>query len=371
MKVLLVAGLFYPSKLGGPANTLYWLSKALVKRGIDLSVVTEYSHIDDGVVNKDCWNDVNDIQVFYCSHNGKLSFRVVSTAIKKVKSSDIIMLSSVCYLPNSLVAIYAKFRKKKIIWSPRGELLNSALNGNLAKLAHFKFLKFVLGKSVTFHATSEDEILSIQKVFGQFAKVVMIPNYMELPEKCIRNENTEKYFLYVGRIAPIKALDRLLTGLSISKLWRCRHYSFKFVGPVEEQFKEYYQKLLTLVNQYDLKDSVQFVGPIHGEKKFQVYADARCLFLVSNSENFGNVVIESLSQGTPVVTSMGTPWRRMKDVKAGYWIENSPECIAESIDNILEMPDSDYKTMRENALSFSKEFDVFSNIDRWIKVLNG
>lgn len=370
MKVLLVAGLFYPSKLGGPANTLYWLSKTLVKRGIELSVVTEYSHIDDGVVNKDCWNNVNDIQAFYCSHKGKLSFRVISTAIKELKSSDILMLSSVCYLPNSLVAISAKFKGKKIIWSPRGELLSNALNGNIAKLIHFKFMKCALGKSVIFHATSEEEKQAIQKVFGNTTKVVIIPNYMELPAKCERDNNAERYLLYVGRIAPIKALDHLITGLSLSKLWRKSGYSFKFVGPVEEQFKEYYQKLLALVDKYDLKDSVQFVGPLHGEIKFQAYADARCLYLVSNSENFGNVIIEALSQGTPVVASKGTPWSRLEDVNAGYWIENSPECIAESIDNILELSDWDYKTMRENALSYSKEFDVFSNIDEWIKILN-
>ena len=46
MEILISAGLFYPSKLGGPANTLYWLVKALCTRNLDLSVVNSNNHRD-------------------------------------------------------------------------------------------------------------------------------------------------------------------------------------------------------------------------------------------------------------------------------------------------------------------------------------
>lgn len=370
MKVLFPCGLFYPSRLGGPANTIYWLAKALQTNSIDVSVVTTDNCINKGAVCPDSWNEVGGVRVRYCHSKGKFPIKVVVHANKQLRTSDVVVFCSICYLPNFPIFLKALLQQKKVIWSPRGELLDSALQGNKAKLTYFKLLKLISRGRILFHATSEEEKQSIQKVFGQTAKVVMIPNYMELPTKCVRNDNAEKYLLYVGRIAPIKALDQLLTGLSLSKLWRKSGYSFKFVGPVEEQFKEYYQKLMTLVKQYDLKDSVQFVGPLYEERKFQTYADARCLFLVSNSENFGNVVIESLSQGTPVVASQGTPWQQLESCNAGHWISNAPEEIAKCVDELLSMNEEQYLRQRANALNLVKKFDVYENIEDWVKLFN-
>lgn len=87
------------------------------------------------------------------------------------------------------------------------------------------------------------------------------------------------------------------------------------------------------------------------------------------SENFGNVVIEALSQGTPVVASHGTPWSGLVDNQAGYWIENTPEEIARSIDFVLSMNDEDYSALRIKAHIYAQSFDVYENVNSWIKVL--
>lgn len=44
----------------------------------------------------------------------------------------------------------------------------------------------------------------------------------------------------------------------------------------------------------------------------------RVILLVSESENFGNVIIEALSQGTPVIASCGTPWAEIEKKNAGF-----------------------------------------------------
>ena len=53
MTLLISTALFYPSRLGGPANTLYWLSKALAKAGVQVTVVTTGSHIELGKIVPD------------------------------------------------------------------------------------------------------------------------------------------------------------------------------------------------------------------------------------------------------------------------------------------------------------------------------
>ena len=356
MRILFPCGLFYPSKLGGPANTLYWLTKALVKDGFDVSVVASNNHIEDGLVIKDQWTH---IRVRYCSVKGVFPFSIVRYASKEMIACDIVVFSSICYLPNFPLAIKARLRRKKIVWSPRGELLGEALQGNKGKLLYFKLLKLLLGNHVLFHATSNEEKASIQSIFGSNANVVIIPNFMELPQREKRENLQPEYFLYLGRIAPIKALDKLVKGIAKSERFMQSDYVFKLAGGVERQFEDYYTRLQELVHQFNLDKKLVFLGPVNGKEKYSILANARYLFLVSNSENFGNVVLESLSQGTPVVASKGTPWQSLIDNNAGFWIENSPEDIAYCIVQILSYSEKEYLSKRENAFSLAMQFDVF------------
>lgn len=370
MKVLITTGLFYPSKFGGPANTLYWLAKSLVSNKIKVSVVTSNNHIDAGLVDFDEWTEIDNIRVRYCTVKSKLSFRVIFQTIKELFKSDVVLLCSIFYIPSLFIALFASLTSKKIIWSPRGELFYSAIDGSNSKLLYVRLLKFLFSKRVVFHATSTEERDIIHKYIGHSVKTIVIPNYMEIHEKNNRLVNVDKYFLYVGRIAPIKALDNLLLGLAKSKSFMNSEYKLLIAGGVEKQFKGYYNQLIQILSEkVDLKEKVVFLGNVEGEQKFQFYANAHYSILVSHSENFGNVVIEALSQGTPVIASHGTPWRKLVDNNAGLWIDNSENEIAKSIDQVLAMNEEEYFQIRDNAYKLALEFDVYNNIDNWINVL--
>ncbi len=370
MKILISAGLFYPSKLGGPANTLYWLAKALVSKNIRVNVVASNNHIENGLVEIDKWTEIDDIRVRYCSTKSKLPLKVIFHSIKEIYKNDVILLSSVFYIPSFFIALFAALTSKKIIWSPRGELFNTAINGSRLKLLYIKLLKLLFSKRVIFHATSSVERRVIEKYFGSSVKTIIIPNYMELYEKKDRLRNLGKYFLFVGRVAPLKALDNLLLGLAKSQSFMSSDYKLLIAGGIEKQFEGYYNQLVQILSENSaLKEKVVFLGNVEGEQKFQLYADAYYSIMVSHSENFGNVVIEALSQGTPVIASHGTPWQDLDKKKAGLWIENNVDEIAENIDKVLAMDVEEYQQVRDNAYKLALNFDVYSNIDKWIKEL--
>ena len=316
MKVLFPLHLFYPSLLGGPANAVYWLCKALARKGYEVTVVTTREGIDEECVELNKWTDVDGIRVRYCDTTTKFSTAVIRHSLKELKKVDTVVFSSICFLPNFFIAISALLSGKKIIWSPRGELFDTAVQGSKGKRLYFAVLNALMGRHILFHATSEAEKIGIRNFFPR-SEVVIIPNYMEVPKK---EEVASDYsdLLYVGRIAPIKALEKLITGLSLSEVFRQSESKMIIVGEVEKQFEDYYLRLLELVEKESLRDKVEFVGGLYGKKKFQAYAAARYCFLVSNSENFGNVVIEALSQGTPVVASKGTPWETLEK-EAALW----------------------------------------------------
>ena len=367
MKVLFPLDLFYPSKIGGPANTVFWLCKALVKRGHDVTVVATRKGIDAGQVVLDKWVIVEGIKTQYCDTTSKYPFIIVRNAISQLGSVDAVVFSSICFVPNFVIGLIARLKGKRIIWSPRGELFDSAVQGSKGKILYFFLIRLLLGERVLFHATSEVEKAAILRFFPR-AEVVIIPNYMEIPEKeDVKSDYND--FIYVGRIAPIKALDKLIEGLSHSSRFCSSQYRLKLVGGVEKQFEEYFTSLIQQIDRLGLSDKIQFVGSLTGKAKFQAYASARYSFLVSNSENFGNVVIEALSQGTPVVASQGTPWETLPIKKAGFWINNSPEEISRTVDEIIEQSDDEYLAIRENAWEYSKSFNVYEHIGEWESVL--
>lgn len=370
MHVLIPTGLFYPSKLGGPANTLYWLARALVSKRVRVTVISTTNHIEEGLVVFDEWTEIDNIRVRYCTAKSKLSFRVIFHSVKALLKSDVILLSSIFYVPSFFIALFAVLTSKKIIWSPRGELFDTAINGSKSKLLYIKLLKSLFSKKIIFHATSTEEKNVIHKCFGDSVKTIVIPNYMELHEKKNRLVNADKYFLYVGRVAPIKALDNLLLGFAKSDSFMNSDYKLLIAGGVEKQFEEYYNQLIQILfENAALKEKVVFLGNVEGEQKFQLYADAHYSILVSHSENFGNVVIEALSQGTPVIASRGTPWKELDDNKAGLWIDNTESDIAKTIDQVLATDEEEYFQVRDNAYKLALEFDVYSNINNWINVL--
>lgn len=367
MRILITTPHFYPARLGGPANTLYWLSKGLIKENIEVSVVATDDAIDSSKTKLDQWLEVSGIRVRYCSSKNKLPLRVILHAILEMKKCQCVMLSSISFLPNFFIALFACVFGKKLICSPRGELLDSAMKGERLKVYYLALIKALVGSKITFHATSLDEEESIKYYFGNKTKVFVLPNYMEIPKKQEKGSNSNNYLLFMGRINPIKAIDNLILGCSKSKHFINSSLCLKIAGPEQGTYGD---ELRMLVKKLSLEERIFFLGRVDGDEKYKLYADAYFSCLVSNSENFGNVIIEALSQGTPVIASKGTPWEILNTNKAGYWIDNTPDSIAECIDNILSLSHDDYTMYRNNALRLSETFDINKNTDKWLNAIN-
>lgn len=366
MKSLISSALFYPSRLGGPANTLYWLAKALVKYDVNTTVVTTDGYIEDGKVTPDTWSDVDGIWVRYCKSGKLCMFKMLWHTWKEIKTCDCVILCDMFQRQVLPVAFTARMQGKKIIWSPRGELFGPALEGSKAKRYYIAIVRRFFGRYAIFHATSDEEREMIYDHIGKDAKVVVIPNYIELPQQQDRENVQPPYFLYVGRINSIKALDCLILGLTQSKLFKRSGYILKLAGPNQDNYQ---QELEDLINDNGLQGRVEFVGNVFGKEKYQLYANAHFSCLLSHSENFGNVVIEALSQGTPVLASTGTPWQVLNETNAGYWIDNSPESIGTCVDKVLEMTDGQYAEMRQNARSLANCYDVELKINKWVDII--
>ena len=93
------------------------------------------------------------------------------------------------------------------------------------------------------------------------------------------------------------------------------------------------------------------------------------MILPSKSENFGNVVIESLIEGTPVIASKGTPWEELDENRCGFHIDTSNSSLL--ISKIKEIINSDEICNKYyfNSIKYSKKFHHDKIIVKWEELL--
>src|SRR5690606_35393588 len=145
------------------------------------------------------------------------------------------------------------------------------------------------------------------------------------------------------------ALDRLITALPLSKTFVLEKYTLSITGVCEPRHEPYLNYLHKLVNENGLSERVNFLGHVGGVEKQKLYSESYALVLPSETENFGNVVVEALNQGTPVIASKGTPWSLLEQYGCGFHVENSPQVLAEALDKILSLDNAGYLSFRKNA----------------------
>lgn len=366
MKILFPIDKLYPAQYGGPCNTVYWMAKALVQKGVEVIITTTNIGSEDKVPANQ-WLDTNYGRVIYYTTRSELfPLRMMRTIVKAIPHCSVIHLTSLYYPHSLLAAVTARWYGKPVIWSPRGELDELALVYSPWKKRPVLWLiRNLLAKNVVFHSTSPEETQRIKTVLGQQMQVVEIPNFLELPTLVEPTTSTPPYLLYVGRIHPIKAIENLISALPHSQQFMASEMKLIIAGNVNNSYGEQLKQQAEYLN---LSQKVEFVGHIEGRAKQELYSNAYFFIIPSNTENFGNVVVESLAQGTPVIASTGTPWSILGREQAGFWVENTQTALTAAIDQALNLSPEKYQDYRANALSVAYEqFDVYKNVGKWVE----
>ena len=331
-------------------------------------ILTTNTGIKQNTVNLNKWSQKKCGSVYYVDNGSFSKLRYFKELFKEVKNADLIHLNSLFSYYSIVCFLYTKlfYKNKSIVWSVRGELNPNALKYSNWKKKPVLALYKRLNKNITYHSTSKEETLGIQTFFPN-TTVVELPNYIE-PEERLKL-HIEKQLLYLGRIHPIKGLEKLIEALSLSDSFISSDFKMIIAGKHEERHESYFLKLKKQINLLNLTDKVIFKGQVEGKEKEKLYATSYFFILPSETENFGNVVIESLNQGTPVLASLGTPWSVLEDYNAGYHTSNKPENLSAIIDRIIHLEPDDYFKMRENAYNFVvNNFNVHTQIINWVSI---
>src|SRR5690554_5513444 len=123
MKILFPITIYYPSQVGGPANTIYWHCKALKNNNENPIIVTTDSGINDERLIRNSFQSTVSGDVIY-TENKTINLQAFKEIRNNLKHADVVHLNSLFSIFSIYTFLYAKlFRpSKKIIWSVRGEL---------------------------------------------------------------------------------------------------------------------------------------------------------------------------------------------------------------------------------------------------------
>lgn len=376
MKINLIIPSFYPATIyGGPIFSTLHTCKELAKlENIDINVSTTntnmYSKLDVET-NKDIKFEDNFYVKYYDETKvDKFSLQLFLNVWKDIKKADIAHIQAIFNTPVPISLLYAKLFKKPIVLSPRGSLGEWCIgNGSRFKTMWLNYLLKPLVKNITWHATAEQEKDEILTHYPD-AKVAIIPNGIEYDKfqisnflskneyiKKFTNQDCEpnKIVVSMGRLQKKKGFDILID--SFLETLKSFPNSILLIAGSDEGEEENLKKQIKTLN---LENNVFLVGNISGQDKIDFLANADLFCLPSHNENFGNVYVESLASGTPIVASKMTPWSEVEDYECGKWVKNSIEETSKAMNEVLK---KDREMMRINSkkLAFMYDWKTIAN----------
>ena len=119
--------------------------------------------------------------------------------------------------------------------------------------------------------------------------------------------------------------------------------------------KKYFEKIITTVTQYNLKDNIIFIDKINYQDIPFIYSSAQILVQTSICENFSHILIEAMSVGTPIVSSDETSMPEACQEAAIFYNCYDYKDLGQKIHSLLISPEKQQE-LKLRGLERAKEF---------------
>ena len=308
VRILHVAASYLPAtRYGGTIVSVHGLCKGLAARGHDVHVFT--TSVDgprDSDVPLATPVDLDGVKVWYFP--SRLLRRLYwspplgRALARHMGEFDIAHLHALFVWPVWAAASAARRAGVPYVFSPRGMLEQGLVERRspvAKRLLIALFGRRTIERASGLHVTSAREAAEAAAFGLALPPVYEVPNGVDLDEGPIAGDDvapaSRPYVLFLGRVSWKKGLDRLIAAM--------RHVAdttLVVAGPDDEG---YWDSLESQAAAAGVADRVVFRGPVHGQAKRALLRRADLLVLPSYSENFGNVVLEAMAAGCPVIVT--------------------------------------------------------------------
>ena len=334
---------------GGPSRSVPMLVKGLAELGVDITLMTIRSenmniHSLEGTTAK--------LKVLSPSFSRKEIAKYLAD-----ERFELIQIQSVWEMPYHKVILEARKQNIPYIVTPRGMLEPWSLSQKKwkKKLAWWLYQRNDVQKSACVFTTAKMEAEHVSNLGITTCKAV-IPNGIETDAYPCKTsvEGVKKQVLFLSRVHVKKGIELLF------EAWKRLHtdyvdWQLLVIGNGEA---EYIHSLENRVESLGLKDSIKILPPVFGEAKIKVYQESALFCLPSFSENFGMVIAEAMSCGTPVITTTNCPWEILNETNTGWCVDLSVENLERALREAMGMDANALYDMGQRASKF-----IFDNFD--------
>jgi len=368
-KILIFTDWYAPAfKGGGPIRSIVNLVDAL-KHDYDFYLFTSDTDFGETSpmpgIKADEWLVQDGVHAYYYS-KGAMTYKKVKSVIKEVDPHRIYLNSM---FSNMIKPILAVYQSENLIIAPRGMLSISALAVKpIKKYFYLWFLRtFGFAKYLHFHATSEQEVKDIQRIFPNAKSITVAGNIPEKVETTLHNLVKDTFSLqlvFTGRMHPIKNLHLLLQALQKVK------GKIKLTIIATNEDETYLNKCQDLSKELDEHIQVNWLIDLPHHQIKNHLQTAHFFVLLSEVESFGHAVFEALAVGCPVLISDRTPWKNLQEKKAGWDLPLSDiHLITKTLQIVTDMNDDDWQSYRNGSLNLAENYVKRLNVDKEYRIL--
>lgn len=259
--------------------------------------------------------------------------------------------------------IFNRRKNLKILYYNRGATKNLATvfqseNPSIIGRSIREFSEYICHrKSDAVFFVSENECNLFKDNNPRFKnKFRYIPVMVDIEElekhrsKISEEDSYKKYFVFSGRLSPIKQVDLILKAFVELKELDCKLY---IVGDGPD-----FEKLKNLANDLELvrEKTVVFTGFLRKNQLFNLLSRSTGLVLASRSEGKPNSVLEALALGIPcVVPNLDSLKSFLTDKRDSFFFENGS---VSDLSNAIRECFHNSRSLRDNCIATALNFDA-------------
>ena len=345
MKIAEVVSSFYPN-IGGIENSVYFLSKELVKLGHEVHVITL-----DGKTIHETINGIHIHRQRRLIHPPLLPQKEFDFARTcRCEEFDVVHIHStepMC-LQHFLISKYLAGKPTvTTLFSIGGWTRHPRLPIRITAGPYERIALRLMKKADIFHVKNEGDKAMLIKLGFNASRIFLIsdgvPRYAfgDFDRNAFRKKYgliNKKIVLYVGRLHHAKGIHILVKAMS--KVVRRMPDAVAVLVGKDVDMRA---KVVSEANSLGIKDHIVITGYISEKEKFQAYSACNVLVLPSLYdlvEAYSIVISEAWAQKKPVIaSSIGAIPHRIRHGVNGFLVPpGNPEILAESILQMLKNP---------------------------------
>lgn len=354
-KVFLLYPYYWPLyKAGGPVQSIFNIAVTFrdqceffilsLDRDLDLAY-------PEPPVKTFCWvTGPNREHIYFVP---SITFTHVFRILREV-DPDAIFINGIFNVRTTIPGLlWSKLANRRRVISPRGMLQPWGLERNqFVKNVFLACLKLTVKKNEHWHATDENEVQDIKRIFGKKQQIHVASNiprkvsgYTDIP---FPGANGKISLVFLSLINPNKNLHLIIDAVNRAS----SRFTLDIFGPVID--KKYWELCLAKISD---TNAIQYKGPVPPWKVPELLAGYHFFVLPTQGENFGHAIFDALASGVPVIISRNTPWHSIDLKDAGLYLDlNDEHSLTEILAGVSDLGSGEYKRLRKGSILYAEQY---------------